>query len=88
MGALGAEPMIVQHADHEPAPRPLPGTPGRRLLRDIEQRVLWLATSIVQPANVGRPHDSGVKVGGHGHGHGRQRHAQRRGDRPVRRASA
>jgi pyruvate dehydrogenase E1 component len=34
-------------------------------LRDIEQRVLWLAASIVHAANVRRPNDSGVKVGGH-----------------------
>jgi pyruvate dehydrogenase E1 component len=35
-----------------------------RVLQEIEQRVLWLATSIVQAANA-RPDDSGVKVGGH-----------------------
>lgn len=34
-------------------------------LREVEQRVLWLATSIVHGANAGRPNDSGVKVGGH-----------------------
>jgi pyruvate dehydrogenase E1 component len=34
-------------------------------LRRIEQRVLWLATSIVHAANAGRPNTSGVKVGGH-----------------------
>ncbi len=33
-------------------------------LREIEQRVLWLATSIVHAANA-RPNSSGVKVGGH-----------------------
>ena len=31
----------------------------------IEQRVLWLATSIVHAANSRRPNTSGVKVGGH-----------------------
>lgn len=43
------------------------GTPDdRRLaLRDIERRVLWLATSIVHHANKVRPNTSGVKVGGH-----------------------
>ena len=44
-------------------------TPLRRpegeVLRDIAQRVLWLATSIVHAANARRPNDSGVKVGGH-----------------------
>lgn len=34
-------------------------------LREIEQRVLWLATSIVHHANRVRPNTSGVKVGGH-----------------------
>ena len=34
-------------------------------LREIEQRVLWLATSIVHHANRVRPNASGVKVGGH-----------------------
>lgn len=33
--------------------------------RQIEQRVLWLATSIVHHANKVRPNTSGVKVGGH-----------------------
>jgi pyruvate dehydrogenase E1 component len=35
------------------------------VLSQIEQRVLWLATSIVHAANAGRPNTSGVKVGGH-----------------------
>jgi pyruvate dehydrogenase E1 component len=36
-----------------------------RVLGDVEQRVLWLATSIVQAAN-SRPDDgSGLKIGGH-----------------------
>ncbi|WP_374947300.1 pyruvate dehydrogenase [Agreia sp.] len=34
-------------------------------LRDIERRVLWLATSIVHHANRVRPNVSGMKVGGH-----------------------
>src|SRR4051812_38160109 len=34
-------------------------------LREVEQRVLWLATSIVHAANARRPNDTGVKVGGH-----------------------
>jgi pyruvate dehydrogenase E1 component len=35
------------------------------LLREIEQRVLWLATAIVHHANRVRPNPSGLKVGGH-----------------------
>jgi pyruvate dehydrogenase E1 component len=34
-------------------------------LREIERRVLWLATSIVHHANRVRPNPSGIKVGGH-----------------------
>ncbi len=40
-------------------------TPDEKVLREVEQRVLWLATSVVQAAN-SRPDDgSGLKVGGH-----------------------
>ncbi|MGB8652479.1 MAG: pyruvate dehydrogenase [Mycobacteriales bacterium] len=35
------------------------------VLKQVEQRVLWLATSIVHAANARRPNTSGVKVGGH-----------------------
>lgn len=35
------------------------------VLSQVEQRVLWLATSIVHAANTGRTNTSGVKVGGH-----------------------
>ncbi len=38
-----------------------PATP----LHEIEQRVLWLSTSIVHYANRVRPNTSGLKVGGH-----------------------
>ncbi|WP_418061258.1 transketolase-like TK C-terminal-containing protein [Pimelobacter simplex] len=34
-------------------------------LQDVADRVRWLATSIVDAANRGRPNASGVKVGGH-----------------------
>lgn len=34
-------------------------------LREISQKVLWLATSIVNAANNERPNTSGIKVGGH-----------------------
>jgi pyruvate dehydrogenase E1 component len=40
-------------------------SPSNDPLREVEQRVLWLATSIVHAANTGRPNTSGVKVGGH-----------------------
>src|SRR3954471_1950872 len=36
-----------------------------RTLREIEQRVLWLATAIVDHANRVRPNPTGLKVGGH-----------------------
>ena len=35
------------------------------LLREVADRVLWIATSIVDAANRGRPNESGIKVGGH-----------------------
>jgi pyruvate dehydrogenase E1 component len=35
------------------------------VLRSVERRVLWLATSIVHHANHVRPNASGIKVGGH-----------------------
>ena len=35
------------------------------VLTQIEQRVLWLATSIVHAANARRENTTGVKVGGH-----------------------
>jgi pyruvate dehydrogenase E1 component len=39
--------------------------PHPTVLEQVEQRVLWLATSIVHAANARRPNSSGVKVGGH-----------------------
>lgn len=39
--------------------------PSRRLLEEIERRVLWLAVRIVDAANNDRPTIDGVKVGGH-----------------------
>ncbi|WNV74086.1 transketolase-like TK C-terminal-containing protein [Geodermatophilus sp. DSM 44513] len=35
------------------------------VLREIEQRVLWLATAVVDHANRVRPNPGGLKVGGH-----------------------
>jgi pyruvate dehydrogenase E1 component len=34
-------------------------------LREIERRVLWLSTAIIHEANLVRPNQDGVKVGGH-----------------------
>ena len=42
-----------------------PPLPDEDVLHQVEQRVLWLATSIVHAANARRPNASGVKVGGH-----------------------
>jgi pyruvate dehydrogenase E1 component len=47
------------------ARRPDTAAPPLALLREIEQRVLWLATSIVHHANRVRPNPGGLKVGGH-----------------------
>src|SRR3984885_9114149 len=35
------------------------------VLREIEQRVLWLSAAIIHEANLVRPNPSGLKVGGH-----------------------
>ncbi|HYX93548.1 MAG TPA: hypothetical protein VE823_00655, partial [Geodermatophilus sp.] len=40
-------------------------TGSDRVLREIEDRVLWLATAIVDQANRVRPNPGGLKVGGH-----------------------
>lgn len=42
-----------------------PSEDRERTLRSIEQRTLWLATSIIDHANHVRPSRSGLKVGGH-----------------------
>jgi len=47
------------------AERPAPGTEISGGLREIERRVLWLATAIVHEANLVRPNSDGLKVGGH-----------------------
>ena len=49
---------VTEHAQHR-------GHDSLQTLREIEQRVLWLATSIVHHANRVRPNIDGVKVGGH-----------------------
>ncbi|MCW2892579.1 MAG: pyruvate dehydrogenase, partial [Actinomycetia bacterium] len=47
------------------AEQPLAETDTLRILREIERRVLWLSTAIVHEANLGRPNQDGIKVGGH-----------------------
>jgi pyruvate dehydrogenase E1 component len=44
---------------------PSAGSPDPAILAEIEQRVLWLATRIVDAANHDRDTGDGVKVGGH-----------------------
>lgn len=41
------------------------GAPDIELLEEIQQRVLWLSTNIVEHANHQRPNVDGLKVGGH-----------------------
>lgn len=44
----------------------LPSTDSHDLpLREVAERVRWIATAMVDAANHGRPNGSGVKVGGH-----------------------
>src|ERR1700760_5128223 len=47
------------------AARPLTETDTFSALREVERRVLWLATAIVHEANQVRPNLDGLKVGGH-----------------------
>ncbi len=47
------------------AERPLAETDASGGLREIESRVLWLAAAIVHEANLVRPSQDGLKVGGH-----------------------
>ncbi|WP_067828101.1 transketolase-like TK C-terminal-containing protein [Actinomadura kijaniata] len=44
---------------------PRSGAADLAVLREIENRVLWLSTAIVHHANRVRPNPSGLKVGGH-----------------------
>ena len=57
VGVVGPRPTGRRHAHGVPEVE-------ESLLREVERRVLWLATSIVQAANR-IPDSSGVKVGGH-----------------------
>ncbi|MGZ6869408.1 MAG: pyruvate dehydrogenase, partial [Frankiaceae bacterium] len=47
------------------ATRPDSSTEHDAAMREIERRVLWLATAIVDHANRVRPNPGGMKVGGH-----------------------
>lgn len=55
---MNTEPQTASTAD-------LPADTRDSVLRQIERRVLWTATSIIHHANRVRPNASGVKVGGH-----------------------
>ncbi|MBW8487227.1 transketolase-like TK C-terminal-containing protein [Actinomadura parmotrematis] len=44
---------------------PADGTAGLAALREVEDRLLWLSTAIVDHANRVRPNPAGLKVGGH-----------------------
>ncbi|GAA4752606.1 pyruvate dehydrogenase [Nocardioides endophyticus] len=50
---------------HAPGATERLGADQTEVLREIAQRVRWLATAIVDAANRGRPNETGVKVGGH-----------------------
>jgi pyruvate dehydrogenase E1 component len=54
--------VTVTAAANVPLPAPVDAVDS---LREIERRVLWLATAIVHHANRVRPNPSGLKVGGH-----------------------
>lgn len=56
---------ITEHPTAGAAPTGGQTTDGLETLREIEQRVLWLATSIIHHANRVRPNTDGIKVGGH-----------------------
>ena len=45
--------------------RPLSASVNSSVLDEVSQRVLWLATAIIDAANRGRENPDGVKVGGH-----------------------
>src|SRR5690625_1650297 len=45
--------------------RPLAASLNTTVLDEISQRVLWLATAMIDAANRGRENPDGVKVGGH-----------------------
>ncbi|WP_448809144.1 transketolase-like TK C-terminal-containing protein [Agromyces bauzanensis] len=48
-----------------PTPTAAPAAEHTEVLREIERRVLWLATAAIHHANRVRPNPGGLKVGGH-----------------------
>ncbi len=62
-----AETVLATTPGSAAAPQSAAGLPERRLetLRAVEDRVLWLATAMIDHANRVRPNPSGLKVGGH-----------------------
>jgi pyruvate dehydrogenase E1 component len=50
---------------NSPAISPVPPAVDYEVLREIEDRLLWLSTAIIDHANRVRPNPSGLKVGGH-----------------------
>ncbi|WP_084145497.1 transketolase-like TK C-terminal-containing protein [Amycolatopsis jejuensis] len=48
-----------------PAPERLPENDTVTVLREVQDRVLWLSTAIIDHANRVRPNPTGLKVGGH-----------------------
>ena len=64
MGMQPPYPAIMSTFTSMPPPSAAPG-PDLEVLDRIQRRVLWLATAMVQHANVVRTNSSGVKVGGH-----------------------
>lgn len=57
--------MSLSPRTENPAPADSPQPDRTALLAEIEQRVLWLSTSMIHHANRIRPNPTGLKVGGH-----------------------
>src|SRR6188768_3225228 len=53
-----------KRADRTSPDRGEPGSPDA-VLESIADRVLWLATRMIHEANIVRPNEDGLKVGGH-----------------------
>ncbi|GAA3042147.1 pyruvate dehydrogenase [Pseudonocardia yunnanensis] len=64
-GNFGQEDVMTSIEDRTGVAGGASGADPSEVLREIEQRVLWLATAIVHHANRVRPNPSGLKVGGH-----------------------
>ncbi|WP_424534917.1 transketolase-like TK C-terminal-containing protein [Sphaerisporangium viridialbum] len=55
----------MNHLDLVASSAPAAATDDLDVLREIEQRVLWLSTAMIDHANRVRPNPTGLKVGGH-----------------------